>query len=169
MDSRYQWDEAIVGVSLGMDSIMYSTPNSSANGGNDVDIFIPRRSIYVMTDDSRYNYKHGIGPQETQQTVSPLPWNPHSIWRSMIFRTTKCVSDILLERMVNRDPRDAVMRRRLQEQVKFRPQEVYGSLAVDDVTLKRMRQRACLSIYRMWFNPNKNARFGVVNLAGSNW
>jgi hypothetical protein len=169
MDSRYQWGKAIVGVSLGMDSIMYSTPNSSANGGNDVDIFIPRRSIYVMTDDSRYNYKHGIRPQETQQTVSPLPWNPHSIWRSMIFRTTKCVSDILLERMVNRDPRDAVMRRRLQEQVKFRPQEVYGSLAVDDVTLKRMRQRACFSIYRMWFNPNKNARFGVVNLAGSNW
>ena len=50
MDSRYQWDEAIVGVSLGMDSIMYSTPNSSANGGNDVDIFIPRRSIRNSTN-----------------------------------------------------------------------------------------------------------------------
>ena len=147
---------------------MYFTPNSSANGGDDVDIFIPRHSIYVMTDDSWYNYKHRIPPQEIQQTVSPLPWNSHSIRWSMIFRTTKCISDILLKRMVNQDPRDAVIRRRLQEQVKFRPREGYGSLAVNDATLKRMRQRACLSIYRMWFNPNKNAPFGVVDLVGSN-
>lgn len=50
----------IVGFSIGADSVMQFT-----NADQTVDVFLPRRSVLVMTGESRYEWKHGISKTVT--------------------------------------------------------------------------------------------------------
>ncbi len=54
-DHTRTYDDCIIGVSCESDVVM------CFSNGNDVrQVTVPRRSLYAMTGDSRYKYKHGI-------------------------------------------------------------------------------------------------------------
>eukprot|EP01126_Amoeba_proteus_P010053 TRINITY_DN13897_c0_g1_i1.p1 TRINITY_DN13897_c0_g1~~TRINITY_DN13897_c0_g1_i1.p1 ORF type:complete len:233 (+),score=29.52 TRINITY_DN13897_c0_g1_i1:50-748(+) len=57
MDHRTTYLEVILGVSLASDCHL-----SFQQKKQQVPVFIPRRSLYIMTGDSRYKWKHGILP-----------------------------------------------------------------------------------------------------------
>ena len=60
-DRKDYFDNTIIGISLGSDCVMEFTPVSTKeNKKEKVNIFIPRRSLYVLEDDARYKWHHGI-------------------------------------------------------------------------------------------------------------
>ena len=58
---RNYFDNQICGVSLGSDCVMRFI---KMDGGDVVDIGIPRRSVYVIQDEARYKWKHAIPPRK---------------------------------------------------------------------------------------------------------
>ena len=58
---RNYFDNQICGVNLGSGCIMRFI---KVNGGDVVDVEIPRRSLYVMQDEARYKWKHAIPPRK---------------------------------------------------------------------------------------------------------
>ena len=58
---RNYFDNQICGVNLGSDCVMRFI---KMNGGDVVDIWIPRRSVYVIQDEARYTWKHSILPRK---------------------------------------------------------------------------------------------------------
>ncbi|QXV63701.1 alpha-ketoglutarate-dependent dioxygenase AlkB [Mucilaginibacter sp. 21P] len=57
---RNYFENQICGVNLGSDCIMrFIGPDYEVN-----DILIPRRSVYLMQDDARYKFSHGIAPRK---------------------------------------------------------------------------------------------------------
>jgi len=62
-DRKDYFDNTIIGVSLGSDCVMEFTPqeNKKENTGKEkVYVYMPRRSLYVIEDDARYEWLHGI-------------------------------------------------------------------------------------------------------------
>ena len=55
-DSKKRWEEFIVGVNLNSDAELYFTKK----GNSSVSVIVPSRSIYVLSGESRYNWRHGI-------------------------------------------------------------------------------------------------------------
>lgn len=55
-DSKHRWDEFIVGVNLKSEAELYFTKKDTKT----VSIKIPPRSIYVLSGESRYKWRHGI-------------------------------------------------------------------------------------------------------------
>ena len=55
-DSKKRWEEFIVGVNLNSEAELYFTKKDSGS----VSIIVPPRSIYVLSGESRYNWRHGI-------------------------------------------------------------------------------------------------------------
>ena len=55
-DSKKRWEEFIVGINLKSNAELYFTKK----GTKTVNIVIPPRSIYILSGDSRYNWRHGI-------------------------------------------------------------------------------------------------------------
>lgn len=55
-DSKHRWGEFIVGVNLGSEAEIYFTKKDTET----VYKTIPARSIYVMSGDCRYKWRHGI-------------------------------------------------------------------------------------------------------------
>ena len=55
-DSKKRWDEYIVGVNLNSEAELYFTKKDTKT----VSIIIPPRSIYVLSGESRYEWRHGI-------------------------------------------------------------------------------------------------------------
>jgi len=55
-DSRKRWEEFIVGVNLNSEAELYFTKK----GTESVYIKVPPRSIYVLSGESRYEWRHGI-------------------------------------------------------------------------------------------------------------
>ena len=88
---------------------------------------LPRRSIYVMTGPSRYDWKHGIVKQKP--TDPPPSWNPNNLRKSLTLRSTKVFSDVYFQRAVQSE-QDPVRRRELlarqKAQLKFKPQDGRG-------------------------------------------
>jgi alkylated DNA repair protein alkB family protein 8 len=58
---RNYFENQIGGVNLGSGCIMRFI---KVNGGNVVDVEIPRRSLYVMQDEARYKWQHAIPPRK---------------------------------------------------------------------------------------------------------
>jgi len=62
-DRKDYFDNTIIGVSLGSDCVMEFTPqeNKKENIGKEkVYVYMPKRSLYVIEDDARYEWLHGI-------------------------------------------------------------------------------------------------------------
>jgi hypothetical protein len=55
-DSKKRWEEFIVGVNLKSTAELYFTKKDTKS----VNVVIPPRSIYILSGDSRYNWRHGI-------------------------------------------------------------------------------------------------------------
>ena len=72
-DSRYCWGEVVMGVNLGGSAVMLMTPHHFEYGewrpsGEPQRIFLPRRSIYVMSSQSRISWQHFV------LFINILPW-----------------------------------------------------------------------------------------------
>jgi alkylated DNA repair protein alkB family protein 8 len=65
-DHRSTYDECIYGVSLNCDGYLGFKPVSGFAFAKKIKI--PRRSLYIMAGESRYNYKHGISPGWVEDT-----------------------------------------------------------------------------------------------------
>lgn len=102
-DSPRRWAEAIIGVNLGAWAIMRFTRGTWCNYGQRweskeelegrraempvVNIPLPPRSIYVMSGESRWNWKHGIyNVGHSREGLNPLIRNPGR--RSITLRAT---------------------------------------------------------------------------------
>ena len=55
------WNHWVVGLSMGSDIVMDFTNMSTKE---EHPIFIPARSVYILTGDARYSYLHGIKSQK---------------------------------------------------------------------------------------------------------
>ena len=55
-DSKKRWEEFIVGVNLNSEAELYFTKKDTKT----VSVIIPPRSIYVLSGESRYEWRHGI-------------------------------------------------------------------------------------------------------------
>ena len=152
-DSRYRWAETVVGISFGRGSIIYFTPDAKhlkdapppdappdAGSGADafrsrvvhgvqsfaIELELPRRSIYIMSGESRTLWKHGIRPQTASRLAAfsaPPPWNPLGARRSIILRCQKAFSDACLQQQLARTPDDTRLRERIAAQAKFKAAE----------------------------------------------
>ena len=55
-DSKKRWEECIVGVNLNSEVELYFTKKDN----NTVSVIVPPRSVYILTGESRYEWRHGI-------------------------------------------------------------------------------------------------------------
>ncbi len=55
-DSKHRWEEFIVGVNLKSEAELYFTKKDTKT----ISITIPSRSIYILSGESRYQWRHGI-------------------------------------------------------------------------------------------------------------
>ena len=55
-DSKKRWEEFIVGVNLNSEAELYFTKK----GFKSISVVLPHRSIYVLSGESRYEWRHGI-------------------------------------------------------------------------------------------------------------
>ena len=55
-DSKKRWEEFIVGVNLNSEAELYFTKK----GFKSISVVLPPRSIYVLSGESRYEWRHGI-------------------------------------------------------------------------------------------------------------
>ncbi len=105
-DSRHRWGEVIVGVTLGQSGVVYFVPKDGQEsllppGKDSIRVALPRRSIYVMSGASRYDWKHGI--VKHQPIHPPPPWNTRNLRISLTFRSKKIFSDVYLERQLQNE------------------------------------------------------------------
>ena len=87
-DSRYHWGEFVAGVTLGASCVIRFVKQPH---GPTVNVLLPRRSVYVMTGESRVAWKHGIFYTGREDTARPS-WNPDGCRRSYTLRATKTFS-----------------------------------------------------------------------------
>ena len=116
---------------------------------------LPRRSIYVMTGPSRYDWKHGIVKQKP--TDPPPSWNPRNLRKSLTLRSTKVFSDVYFQRAVQseQDParrRDLLARQKAQ--ARFKPQDGRGErLSGDELQRKASFAHQVLQQMELGFLP----------------
>jgi alkylated DNA repair dioxygenase AlkB len=66
---RNYFENQICGVNLGSGCIMRFI---KIDGGDVVDVEIPRRSLYVMQDDARYKWNHAIPPRKKDTVAGTI-------------------------------------------------------------------------------------------------
>lgn len=67
VDTHSAFEDAIVSLSLASDIVMEFRKASPTNGKEYVDhvsVSLPRRSLLIMSGESRYGWKHGITPRK---------------------------------------------------------------------------------------------------------
>ncbi|KAL9187624.1 hypothetical protein ACHAXT_006002 [Thalassiosira profunda] len=122
-DSAYRWGEVVIGVTLGQQARMrfYSgrKPREPAT------VVLPRRSIYVMSGPSRYDFKHGILQQKLSDFGDDkrISWNPNNLRKSLTFRSTKVFSDVCLEEWTRKDPTNAALEARRKAQLQYKARD----------------------------------------------
>lgn len=173
-DSRYRWGETVVGITLGCAGIMSFQPQKSAkeNGppfplgarqslNSDglavavrgtvsswvVDVYLPPRSVYVMSGPCRLDWKHMVSTNNSVNRKytgsNPNPSFTNCVVRRTItLRSTKVFSDEVLRRASIQSSKDTRLQIRFISQNKFRPQSDYGEGRVDNEELLEMRRRA---------------------------
>jgi len=106
--STHRWGVAQVGVCLGRGGLMTLQETTGAGGdgrpkkitGTTVHVELPRRCIYIMLDECRNHWVHGIlkmTPARLEHLPAPA-WNPQGYRRSLKFRSSKLYSDIMEKR-----------------------------------------------------------------------
>lgn len=90
-DSRYRWGPIIVGINLGRSMELEFSRGSAAKGNRQVvRMELPRRSIYLMTGESRTEWKHAIVAIPTKEfikkSIDVPDWNTCGMRRSIILR-----------------------------------------------------------------------------------
>ena len=102
-DSRFRWGEYVLGVSLGAPARITFQPNIKPNVKPKaaLSVQLPRRSIYVMTDQSRTAYQHSVDCVKQVDAGDAVPfWNPEGMRRALTFRTTKTYNYVALQHQV---------------------------------------------------------------------
>lgn len=67
-DTHSAFDSPLMSVSLGSDIVMeFRNPNDSTIK---INVHLPRRSMLIMTGESRYGWTHGITPRKTDVVPS---------------------------------------------------------------------------------------------------
>ena len=144
--------EFVMGVTLGQEGTMIFIPQKEkdkkhlttiSNGKQkSVRVQLPRRSMYIMSGQSRTDWKHGIMKQKP--TNQPPVWNKLNMRKSLTFRSTKVFSDVYLERQIQieTDPmkrQELVLRQTAQ--AKFKPVGGYGGpkLTKDEIDAERKK------------------------------
>jgi 2OG-Fe(II) oxygenase superfamily len=96
-DSRYRWGETVIGISLGASARITFTSRDFTS----VTLLLPRRSVYIMSGDSRKLWKHSIAYiSKVAKGVKVVPaWNHQDARRSIILRATKTYNTVWLEQM----------------------------------------------------------------------
>ena len=155
-DSRYSWGETVMGINLGAGCVMSFHPqgalksmappastDTGAGGGHDrlrtevvvgaksfrIEVYLPPRSIYIMSGPSRVDWKHGIlaNTEARRASFPPLPsWNRETRFRrSITLRVQKFFSDDVLRRLLERAAPGTLEHVRLTARVgaqnKFKP------------------------------------------------
>ena len=169
-DSRKRWGETVVGITLGCAGVMSFQPDKgnaspsppgtrrslnsdglavSVRMGGVVDVFLPPRSVYVMSGPCRGhpNWKHMVMPNNAANREylgsSPNPSFANCVVRRTItLRSTKVFSDEVLRRASLQSPNDSRLKIRIKAQNQFRPEGEYGEGRVSKDTLQQMQRRA---------------------------
>ncbi|XP_005105017.1 alkylated DNA repair protein alkB homolog 8 [Aplysia californica] len=67
VDTTYAFEDGIVSLSLGSQAVMdFRHPD-----GRHLSVVVPRRSLLIMTGDSRYVWSHGITPRKSDIVATP--------------------------------------------------------------------------------------------------
>jgi alkylated DNA repair dioxygenase AlkB len=153
----------------GNDNKTTTTGAAKESGKEDgwcVEVQIPRRSIYVMSGEVRYDWKHGIRSQTDKLLLkvfsSPPRWNPYNIRRSFTFRATKAYSDAYLQHLLTQDPFNESLQRRIRAQSQFRPQIRNGERLKNE-ELAEERARAERELKSILSSPYFGATFQKIN------
>ena len=81
---RNYFENQICGVNLGSGCIMRFI---KTNGGEVIDIEIPRRSLYVMQDEARYKWQHAIPPRKKDKVDGDIKHRERRV--SITYRKVK--------------------------------------------------------------------------------
>jgi len=70
-DRKDYFDNTIIGISLGSDCVMEFTPpdtkETKENRKEKINVLLPRRSLYIIEDDARYKWQHGIAGRKNDK------------------------------------------------------------------------------------------------------
>jgi len=160
---------------------------------------LPPNSLYVMSGPSRYDWRHGINcdgnhpvPTPTSSYISAsgavtqVPastwlfpsWNKSGARRSVIFRSTKCFSDLCLQEEKDKALDDAdygaliAINRRIDDAHRFKPQDMLASrnLTEEEIRDKRKEGEALIKelkrscVHRLRFDPSE-VMFDALSIA----
>ena len=95
-----------MGINLGAPSVIQFIPQPKQGGtGVTQNIYLPRRSIYIMSGASRVAWKHGIckvSKENGGTKDAPAPsWNPEGKRRSLTLRSTKTYNCTWLQKQID--------------------------------------------------------------------
>ena len=151
---------------------------------------LPPNSLYVMSGASRYDWRHGINCDQSHPVPTPnalhvsasgavtklpvdtwlLPsWNKSGSRRSVIYRSTKCFSDLCLDhekdRALDDGDYDALIsvNRRIDDAHRFKPQDEYArrDLTEEEIRQKKKAGEALIAelkrsgVHRLRFDPSE--------------
>ena len=160
---------------------------------------LPPNSLYVMSGPSRYDWRHGINcdsnhpvPTPTSSYISAsgavtqVPasswlfpsWNISGSRRSVIFRSTKCFSDLCLQEEKDKALDDGdygaliAINRRIDDAHRFKPQDILAKkiLTEEEIRDKRKEGEALITelkrsgVHRLRFDPSE-VMFDALGIA----
>lgn len=173
-DSRYRWGETVAAICLGVPGVMSFLPENKttkaagppfvgrrildANSGLAVeirsnqtswavDVWLPPRSVYIMSGASRYEWKHMVKHNTatnrgTHDSVATATRFPFQVRRTITLRCTKAYSDEVLQRKLDATPNDKALQARVKAQSKFQPQRDHNQGELTKEGLKAERWKA---------------------------
>ncbi len=130
-DSRYRWGIYIIGVNLGSPCMLsMSFPGDSSKTKK---VLLPRRSIYVMSGDARYLYKHAISKinkiddaNDLANDLANKEWNKKGIRRSFTLRCSKIYETVYLEHKLKLG-KNEILTELIKENQLFKPRKDHDS------------------------------------------
>jgi hypothetical protein len=155
-DSPKRWGLSIVGVCLGQGALLKMSRMTDSHPKNMrtcrldkfVEVELPRRCIYVMSDDSRNAWKHGILKQtaghikkhpnlyDTQHSV----WNPHGMRSSLTFRSTRLYCEVMLDLYHPQESRSDEMNQRVEVMKSYKPSGKQKNGTLRDYSKKKITE-----------------------------
>tara|TARA_B110000977_G_scaffold188625_1_gene257117 strand:- start:21976 stop:23031 length:1056 start_codon:yes stop_codon:yes gene_type:complete len=155
-ESKHRWGEVLIGVSLGLASCLHfistdgqTRVKETGEGVRDVDwgqkfsveVTLPRRSIYIMSGDSRHLWRHGIKLLDEAEHDAPV-WNKACVRRSQTLRAFKPYSNSVLRARLGEAQSEAEKQKwkaRIAAQDKFKTR-YDGSVYLDQDAADSWRQ-----------------------------
>ena len=156
---------ADVGADGAADALRTCVKTYPASGSFAIEIYLPRRAMYVMSGAARTEWKHGIRQQKPGALPPPPAWNRFNMRRALTLRATKAFSDACLQqrlRQATSESEATELQRRIAQQAKFRPSN--SDARLDDSDLAELRSRAESMRVRVATMPYLRARFSPSEL-----